>query len=114
MGAHWIKTAAAMAVAVTLSLVGGGPALAAKRVALVVGNDQYANIPQLKKAVNDARTMSEYAQEARLPRASGRKSKSQGTQRVRVPCMPVLCAYFPMILERISFFSYSSSRDFSL
>ena len=32
-------------------------AFAAKRVALVVGNDNYRNIPQLKKAVNDARTM---------------------------------------------------------
>ena len=35
------------------------PAAAAKRVALVIGNDQYANIPQLKKAVNDARTMND-------------------------------------------------------
>jgi hypothetical protein len=34
-----------------------GPALAAKRVALVVGNNDYRNVPKLQKAVNDARTM---------------------------------------------------------
>jgi hypothetical protein len=42
-----------------MHLVLAGPAAAAKRVALVIGNDQYANIPQLKKAVNDARTMND-------------------------------------------------------
>lgn len=38
------------------------PALAEKRVALVIGNDAYANLPasqQLKKAVNDARAMAD-------------------------------------------------------
>lgn len=48
---------ALFAVGVHLALAGS--AAAAKRVALVVGNDQYSNIPQLKKAVNDARTMSD-------------------------------------------------------
>jgi hypothetical protein len=33
------------------------PADAAKRVALVVGNNDYRNVPKLLKAVNDARTM---------------------------------------------------------
>ncbi len=33
------------------------PAEAAKRVALVVGNNDYRNVPKLLKAVNDARTM---------------------------------------------------------
>ncbi|WP_416221127.1 caspase family protein [Rhodopseudomonas palustris] len=33
------------------------PAEAAKRVALVVGNNDYRNVPKLQKAVNDARTM---------------------------------------------------------
>ena len=33
------------------------PAHAAKRVALVVGNNDYRNVPRLQKAVNDARTM---------------------------------------------------------
>jgi Caspase domain len=33
------------------------PALAAKRVALVIGNNDYKNVPKLQKAVNDARTM---------------------------------------------------------
>jgi hypothetical protein len=46
-------------IAATMHLVLAGPAAAAKRVALVIGNDQYANIPQLKKAVNDARTMND-------------------------------------------------------
>src|ERR1700742_1409780 len=35
------------------------PAQAAKRVALVVGNNDYRNVPKLQKAVNDARTMGE-------------------------------------------------------
>lgn len=49
--------AALLVMAAQLALT--APAAAAKRVALVIGNDQYANIPQLKKAVNDARTMSD-------------------------------------------------------
>jgi hypothetical protein len=35
------------------------PAAAQKRVALVVGNDGYQNIPPLQKAINDARTVGE-------------------------------------------------------
>ena len=33
------------------------PAFAEKRVALVIGNNDYKNVPKLQKAVNDARTM---------------------------------------------------------
>jgi uncharacterized caspase-like protein len=33
------------------------PAHAEKRIALVVGNNDYRNVPKLQKAVNDARTM---------------------------------------------------------
>ena len=33
------------------------PAFAEKRVALVIGNNDYRNVPKLQKAVNDARTM---------------------------------------------------------
>jgi hypothetical protein len=33
------------------------PAFAAKRVALVIGNNDYRNVPKLQKAVNDARSM---------------------------------------------------------
>ncbi|MGD0850687.1 caspase family protein [Bradyrhizobium sp.] len=33
------------------------PAQAVKRVALVIGNNDYKNVPKLQKAVNDARTM---------------------------------------------------------
>src|SRR5512134_2087796 len=35
------------------------PALAAKRVALVIGNNTYENVPALKKAVNDAGAISQ-------------------------------------------------------
>lgn len=38
-------------------LMPGAPAHAEKRVALVVGNNDYRNVPKLQKAVNDARTM---------------------------------------------------------
>ncbi len=47
------------AVAVGLMLSMAVPANAAKRVALVVGNNDYRNVPKLQKAVNDARTMSD-------------------------------------------------------
>src|ERR1700761_1018161 len=40
-------------------LAPAAPAEAAKRVALVIGNNDYKNVPKLQKAVNDARTMGE-------------------------------------------------------
>ena len=54
----WIRAIFASMVALAACLF-ADVALAAKRVALVVGNDQYANIPQLRKAVNDARAMND-------------------------------------------------------
>ena len=54
----WIRTLTAAALGVAACLFADA-ALAAKRVALVIGNDQYSNIPQLKKAVNDARAMND-------------------------------------------------------
>ncbi len=39
--------------------LGTMPAFAEKKVALVIGNDDYRNIPALKKAVNDSRKMGE-------------------------------------------------------
>lgn len=47
---------AALGLAASLSGV-ALPACAEKRVALVVGNNDYRNVPKLLKAVNDARTM---------------------------------------------------------
>jgi hypothetical protein len=41
----------------TCIAVFAAPAYAEKRVALVVGNNDYRNVPKLQKAVNDARTM---------------------------------------------------------
>jgi hypothetical protein len=48
--------AALLGIAAVL-LVFAVPAQAAKRVALVIGNNDYRNVPKLQKAVNDARTM---------------------------------------------------------
>jgi hypothetical protein len=48
---------ALFAFGIALSLV--QPAAAQKRVALVIGNDRYQNVPALQKAVNDARKMGE-------------------------------------------------------
>jgi hypothetical protein len=48
---------AVFALAAQLALTASADA--AKRVALVIGNDQYSNIPQLRKAVNDARAMND-------------------------------------------------------
>jgi hypothetical protein len=42
---------------IAMVLICCSPAQAAKRVALVIGNDDYRNVPKLQKAVNDARTM---------------------------------------------------------
>jgi len=46
---------AAFVIAVVLPFT--TPAYAAKRVALVIGNDDYRSVPKLQKAVNDARAM---------------------------------------------------------
>src|SRR5215467_3581623 len=52
---NW-KNAAALVMAAAC-IVLSPPAYAEKRVALVVGNNDYRNVPRLQKAVNDARTM---------------------------------------------------------
>ena len=46
-----------MAIAAALFAAFAAPAHAEKRVALVIGNNDYKNVPKLQKAVNDARTM---------------------------------------------------------
>jgi uncharacterized caspase-like protein len=54
---RWLSRFLAISsVAATLVAL-AGPAQAEKRVALVVGNNDYRNVPKLQKAVNDARTM---------------------------------------------------------
>ena len=50
------RNAAALCMAAAFALF-AAPAQAEKRVALVIGNNDYKNIPKLQKAVNDARTM---------------------------------------------------------
>lgn len=46
-----------LGLAVVLWLSAVTPANAAKRLALVFGNDVYAELPKLQKAVNDAKAM---------------------------------------------------------
>ena len=54
----WLLLTAAVAWSlVTSSLLLAQSAHAEKRVALVIGNNDYKNVPKLQKAVNDARTM---------------------------------------------------------
>ena len=48
----WLVTGVAVALVVCAV-----PAHAEKRVALVIGNNDYRNVPKLQKAVNDARAM---------------------------------------------------------
>jgi Caspase domain len=50
------RSAVACGLAVVIAIL-TAPAHAEKRVALVVGNNDYKNVPKLQKAVNDARTM---------------------------------------------------------
>ena len=56
MKAISVGRAALLSIASAL-LILASPAQAAKRVALVIGNNDYRNVPKLQKAVNDARTM---------------------------------------------------------
>jgi hypothetical protein len=53
----WLSKLMAMASAAAVFLAFAAPANAEKRVALVIGNNDYKNVPKLQKAVNDARTM---------------------------------------------------------
>src|SRR5215470_4883904 len=54
----WFSFRSAVACALAAVVVAlAAPAHAEKRVALVVGNNDYRNVPKLQKAVNDARTM---------------------------------------------------------
>jgi hypothetical protein len=56
----WRALGATLAVSlVALLPMVAQPAHAQKRVALVIGNNDYKNVPKLQKAVNDARTMGE-------------------------------------------------------
>ncbi|MCP3470026.1 caspase family protein [Bradyrhizobium sp. CCGUVB1N3] len=51
-----LSVLAALGIAASLTAL-AAPAHAEKRVALVIGNNDYRNVPKLLKAVNDARTM---------------------------------------------------------
>src|SRR6478752_4670825 len=53
----WFERLMAMAGVAGVLLALAAPAHAEKRVALVIGNNDYKNVPKLQKAVNDARTM---------------------------------------------------------
>jgi hypothetical protein len=55
---HWPLLRAALAWSLAGAFMAlAQPAHAEKRVALVIGNNDYRNVPKLQKAVNDARTM---------------------------------------------------------
>ncbi len=55
---NWLPFRAATIFGFTATLLTlAQPAHAEKRVALVIGNNDYKNVPKLQKAVNDARTM---------------------------------------------------------
>jgi hypothetical protein len=55
-----LLTGLAMRIGVVMALAAfAAPAQAEKRVALVIGNNDYRNVPKLLKAVNDARTIGE-------------------------------------------------------
>ncbi|MEH2533988.1 hypothetical protein V1277_006717 [Bradyrhizobium sp. AZCC 1588] len=53
----WLLRLLAVTSLATCVMTYAAPAQAEKRVALVVGNNDYRNVPKLQKAVNDARTM---------------------------------------------------------
>jgi hypothetical protein len=53
----WLSRLAVLISLAASLLALAAPAHAEKRVALVIGNNDYKNVPKLQKAVNDARTM---------------------------------------------------------
>lgn len=53
----WLSLKSVLAFALAAWVAQLVPAHAEKRVALVIGNNDYKNVPKLQKAVNDARTM---------------------------------------------------------
>ena len=54
----WLSLRAVSVLSLVTSLLAfAAPAQAERRVALVIGNNDYKNVPKLQKAVNDARTM---------------------------------------------------------
>ncbi|MEP6841573.1 MAG: caspase family protein, partial [Bradyrhizobium sp.] len=53
----WLSRLVSAAGVMAALMALAAPAQAEKRVALVVGNNDYRNVPKLQKAVNDARTM---------------------------------------------------------
>src|SRR5215468_10810324 len=55
---NWLSLRTLLACCLLASSMGLiAPAFAAKRVALIIGNNDYKYVPKLQKAVNDARTM---------------------------------------------------------
>ena len=54
---RWLSRFLAISSLAAAFVAPAAPAQAEKRVALVVGNNDYRNVPKLQKAVNDARTM---------------------------------------------------------
>jgi hypothetical protein len=54
---RWLSGLAALTSVAIAFLTLAAPAHAEKRVALVIGNNDYRNVPKLQTAVNDARTM---------------------------------------------------------
>jgi Caspase domain len=55
---NWLSLPTVLALSLAASLLSlSAPAHAEKRVALVIGNNDYKYVPKLQKAVNDARTM---------------------------------------------------------
>jgi hypothetical protein len=54
---RWLSRLATLTCVAVAFLAVVAPAHAEKRVALVIGNNDYKNVPKLQKAVNDARTM---------------------------------------------------------
>jgi hypothetical protein len=62
MMTSWLRPKAGLLSGLALGIIASllafvAPAYAEKRVALVIGNNDYRNVPKLQKAVNDARTM---------------------------------------------------------
>jgi hypothetical protein len=55
--ARWLSRLGALTSIAVAAFALVQPAHAEKRVALVIGNNDYKNVPKLQKAVNDARTM---------------------------------------------------------
>ena len=85
--ANWAEYCGVLAAAMALSaLLSTGPAIAEKRIALVVGNSAYQNVPRLDNPRNDAVLMAERFRVSASAWSANMPSSIWTSRRWTTPC----------------------------